>query len=229
MKIFLKILKYAFLSIPLLVIITLIVRIAMDNDPPESQFILNNSIIRNSSNSNNLEDFVVYSIRLRNPFTNGDTFRVSDAVYLESSRDLQLTLRSKKNRFEDLRNALNAPESTEKFSDLLRLYVRVTTRIPTDTGGVRGETLVREVIEISADVPPLLFENNNYEYMRVSFGGIYIDYRCTMSRLDLFIFDNIREINLGDLDNARYLGRVTLFDINMPRERTNLSNFKIYG
>lgn len=229
MKIFLKILKYMLYSIPLLILVTIIVRFVTLTDPPESRFILNTDTIE--SVYNNLgENFLVYEIRIRNPFTLGDTFRVLDAVYLESSRDFQLTLRSKKNRLEEvldfleIRNILTAANrlNTERFVDLLRLYLRASTRVFTYTNGIREETLVTELFEISASY---WFENNRYEYIRVNFSGVVLDYVNT--RLELFVFDNQREIDTGYLENADYLGRVTIFDIRMPKQRTRMDRLEI--
>ena len=226
MKIFFKALKYAFLSIPLLVIVIIIIRVITLRDPAESQVILNTAAIHTVYRDLGADfgsRFVVQRIRVRNPFALGDTFYVLDVLHLENSRDFQLTLRSKKNRFEELRDFLNPPAPAETFADLLKLYLRITTRVITERDGVREETFKREVLEVS-DAYTFLFENNRYEYMRVNFSGVHIDHR--MSRLDLFIFGSTRETDLDDLDNSGYLGRITLVDVYMTRQRMRMDSFE---
>lgn len=218
MKIFLKILKYTLYGIPALMILTLIVRVATSGDPPEARHMLNTGAIE-SAYRNLGGEFALYSIRVRNPFTHGDTFRVVDVMYFESARDLQITLRSKKNRFENLWNSAGAPAQVEDFHSLLKLYMRVTTNIYEETDGVQQRRTEREVFEVSASY---MFENARYEYMRVNFSDVYIDYR--RSRVDLFIFHDFREIDSDDLNNADYLGRVTIFDANMPRQATQIDS-----
>lgn len=219
MKIFGKIVKYTFYAIPLLIIAIVIVRLASANDPPESGHILYTDSVARAHGVFG-DDFIIHRVSVRNPFTRGDTFRVLDVLYLESSHDLQLTLRSKKNRFEELRELVGLPMA-EAFSDLVTLYLRGTTRVITEDGDIREETIIREVYEVSAYFE---FENNSYEYIRVHFGNIYVN-RIT-TRLDLFIVDNGREINLDDLDNSEYLGRISIFDINMARSRENINRFE---
>ena len=219
MRIFGKIVKYTFYAIPLLIIVIVIVRIATMNDPPESNTILYTDSVARAHGVFG-DDFIIQRVNVRNPFTRGDTFRVLDVLLLESSHDLQLTLRSKKNRFEDLRELIGDPNA-ENFSDLITLYLRGTTRVITEDGDIREEIIVREVYEVSAY---FTFENNNYEYIRVHFGDIYAN-RIT-TRLDLFIVCNVREIDIDDLDNSVYLGRISIFDINMARSRENINRFE---
>jgi hypothetical protein len=170
-------------------------------------------------------DFALYRIRVRNPFALGDTFCVLDTYYLESSRDLQLTFRSKKNRFEELSTLLKTKASTGNgnYADLLNLYLRVTTReFVYHSNDVREEIQSFDVFEASA---PYRFENERYEYMRVNFSGIDVDYRNT--KLELFVFSNSSEYNLNDIENEDYIARVTLFDINMPKESVKVDKFEI--
>ena len=219
MKIFGKIVKYTFYAIPLLVILIVIIRLAAANDPPESRHILYTDSVATAHRVFG-DDFVIHRVSIRNPFARGDTFYVLDVLYLESSHDLQLTFRGKKNRFEDLRELVRLPTAAT-FSDLVTLYLRGTTRVITEYGGIREETIVREVYDVSAYFQ---FENNRYEYIRVHFEDIYVDRINT--RLDLFIMDNTQEINLDDLDNSGYLGRISIFDINMARSRANIGSFE---
>jgi len=219
MKIFGKIVKYTFYAIPALIIIIVVVRLATANDPPESNVILYTNSVASAHRMLG-DDFVVQRVSVRNPFAFGDTFRVLDVLLLESSQDLQLTFRSKKNRFENLRDMLEA-HNAETFSDLIVLYLRGTTRVITEDGDIREEIIVREIYEVSAYFS---FENNNYEYVRVNFSDIYLN-RIT-TRLDLFIVDNMREIDLDDLDNSDYLGRISIFDINMARSSARIGSFE---
>jgi len=220
MKIALKIAKYSLFALPAIVLLIIIIRLFMYGDPPESRVILNTPAFE-PIHTRLGDDFIMHTISLRNLFTRGDTFCVADVLYLESSGDLQLSLRAKKNRLDDLSEHLSIP--AERFADLLKLYMRVTTSYLIDIPGeIREETLVSEVFEVSQRY---LFETNRYEYIRVNFPGINMDFRRT--RLELFIFDINSEYDLENLDHAGFLGRVTIFDINMPRERANINRFEI--
>jgi len=225
-KVFWKILKYTLYLVPLAILVTVILRVATTNDPPESQLILDTPAIH-SARRNLGGDFVMHTIRLRNPFALGDVFRVLDVVHLESAQDLQMTLRSKKNMLDEVRRFANAPESAASFYGFLELYLRAMTSTITETeeGGVtvREETLAQEVFRHSVSYR---FENDRYEYARVNFEGVEID--RTHTRLDLFIFSSYRDggIDPDDLDNSGYLGRITIFDVNMPRQRAQIDRFQ---
>jgi len=220
MKTGLKVLKYTLFITPAIVLLIIIIRLVSSGDPPESRMIMNTYNFETAYH-NLGNDFVMYKINVRSPFAINDTFCVVDAFYLESSRDLQLSFRGKKNRFEELRAILNI--SSENYADLIKLYLRVTTSVITDIPGeVQEETLVTEIFEISARY---LFENDRYEYIRVNFSDIKVDYRRT--RLELFAFDKLREYDLDDLNNAEFLARITIFDIHMPKERARVERFEI--
>ena len=220
MKTLLKILKYALILTPAMIVLIIVVRLISSGDPPESRLIINTYDFQTAHNRLG-NDFAIYKINVRNPFAVGDVFRVTDILYLESSRDLQLSFRGKKNRFEEVRDYLNTAGGS--YADLLKLYLRVTTRTVTDIPGeILEETLSAELFETSAQY---LFENERYEYIRVNFSGIEIDARRT--KLELFAFDKLCEFDPDDLDNSEYIARITLLDINMPREKVKIERYEI--
>ena len=224
MKITLKIVKYAFMLFPALVILIIIVRVLTSGDPPESRVILNTPAFEAAHRLLG-DDFEMHRFNLRNPFTplGGDIFHVGYVFYLASSNDLQLSLRGKADRFEELLAFLNA--HGDNFYDLVNLYLRVTTRMLVDVPGeVREETLVSEIFEATTR---FFFETDRYKYVRVNFHGVEVDFART--RVELFIFDRLRDYNIElNLDMAaEYLTRITLFDIHMPRQRARVARFEI--
>ena len=219
MKILLKVLKYALIITPAMIVLIVILRVFSSGDPPESKLIINTHSFETAYKKLG-NDFVMYKINLRNPFAVGDVFCVVDTFYLESSQDLQLSFRGKKNRFGEIRDYLNI--ASDNYAGLLKLYLRATTRALTDIpGGIQEETLFTEIFETSAQY---LFETERYEYIRVNFSGIEAD---TKTKLELFVFDNLREFAPDDLDNSGYIARITVLDINMPRERVKIERYKI--
>ncbi|MCL2099007.1 MAG: hypothetical protein FWH24_01040 [Oscillospiraceae bacterium] len=220
MKIFFRVLKYTLYLTPALIVLIVAVRLVLSGDPPESRLIINTQSLE-SAYRNLGDDFIMYEINVRNPFALGDTFYTADILYLESSGDLQLSFRGKKNKLEELRSHLNVSEGN--YADLLSLYIRAETRIPADADDKIGEeTVLTEIFEVSARY---LFETGRYEYIRVNFSGIEIDYRRT--KLELFAFGQADVYELGDWDIADYLARLTLLDINMPREKVKIGKFEI--
>lgn len=220
MKILLKILKYVLYMTPLVIVLIVAIRLVSSGDPQESGNILNTYAFE-SAYQNLGGDFLMYKIRVKDNFEIGDALCVLDVLYLESSHDLQLTLRGKKNRFEEICSVLDL--TSVNYADLLKLYLRVTTKIPADNSDeIPQETFVADIFEISESY---LFENERYEYIRVNFSDIYVDYAKT--KLELFIFDKLREFSPEDLDNSHYIARFTLFDINMPKEKVKADKFEV--
>jgi len=220
MKTCLKVLKYTLFITPAIVLLIIIIRLFSAGDPPESRLILNTYAFESAYKTLG-DDFIIYKINLRNPFAIGDTFYVADVLYLESSRDLQLSFRAKKNKLEEVREYLNI--SSGNYAGLFDLYLRVTTKVLIDIPGeTREETLVTETFGITARH---LFETERYEYIRVNFSGIDLDFRRT--KLELFAFDKSRGYNSDNPDNEEYFARVTIFDINMPNEKTKIGRFEI--
>ena len=192
-----------------------IARLVSLNDPEEIKAILTDEKIESDIEKLG-GDFLIYKITLRNAFSVQDAFFVNNVVYLESSRSLQMTLRCKKNRFADINEVLKAGK--EDYDSLLNLYLRVTQK--SENGG-------DDITEIKEADKKYRFENKNYEYIRVSFSGVNIDY--VNSKAELFLYPKSADgaAVFESYNEEDIIAQFNIFDINMPKSKVNIKDFQL--
>lgn len=213
-----KVFKWIVYVLLVIIMAIIIMRLISINDPKDSKLILADDKIE--SDIKNLgSDFTMYTIDIRDSFDLEDAFFVNNVVYLESSQNLQLTLRCKKNRFADILTGLKSMHNVQydkpDYAALLKLYLKVTTK-SADGGD--------DAVDIKEVYQDHNFETDKYEYIRLSFSGVKIDYVKTKLQLYLFATDANGSAEFSE-DDA--IAQFTLFDINMPKAKANIKNFKL--
>lgn len=241
-------LKFCVYIIVALILAAIIIRLSTTKDPKEAELILADHKI--GTDINNLgEDFIIYKIQPPNPFAIDDAIFLANVVYLESSENLQITVRCKKNRFE---NILKNMESDDyiNYAELVKFYLKVSTKSEiseisekseishetehtdedemgsTDAANETNET--NNVIETENlidyfDVSQkYVFDNERYEYIRISFDGVKIDY--TNSKVELFILPEYMTV---DYDPEKFLVRFIVFDLLTPKSKEKIKNFDL--
>lgn len=199
-------------SVSIIVIVVTIYRVVSIGMPSElKNYLVGSQRIEQAHASQN-DDFVMYSLGIRNAFGRGDAFFVDNVYYLESAETLQLTLRCKTSRFPVLFGSSGEPVLAQPFEAYLKI---------SETSG--GDELDYIVLETSDEVK---FGKNNdrYVYFVYSFEDVAIDY--ANSKLELYVFDNASAA-AAPFDEDRCLARFTLFDINMPKTKVQLKKFTI--
>ena len=209
-----KIFKWIVYILLLIILAVIIMRLISINDPKDSKLILTDSGIESDIESLG-DNYTAYKIDIRDSFDLDDAFFVNNVVYLESSQNLQLTLRCKKNRFSDILSALNEDKQVKRnYAALLKVYLKVMTKA-SDGGDDTAD--IKEVYQ------NYNFDTANYEYLRLSFSGVKIDY--VKSKLQLYLFATDAD-GAAEFSEDDYIAQFTLFDINMPKAKVNIKNFK---
>jgi len=177
------------------------------------------------------DDFKMYKIDIENTnrsFALGDSLYVHNLYYLESAENLQMTIRGKNNRIEQM------VEYYSSLSDApFKFYIKVTT----DTGSgddETGETTEENgentdnsgqdyIILETVDEKTSGKDTDRYRYFVLSFDGVKINYAKTKVELYLFMNNTSREEAAFSEDN--YIARFTLFDINTPKTKVQAKKF----
>jgi len=161
------------------------------------------------------ENFVMYKLETRNPFSMGDAFFIDSAYYLESAKNLQLVIRCKTSRFGDFLELFSGDSSLSPFV----VYLKIS-ETSDDVGDTAKEETV--VIEEAAKEESYGSYKDSYMYYIYSFDGVEMDYAKT--RLELFVFDNSLDAK-APFDEEGYIARFTLFDVNTPKTKLQAAKF----
>ena len=213
------------------------IKIFTSCDPSESKILLFDDDAITVYHSIGEENFVLYDIKSRDNFGDGDTFFIDNVVYLESSEQLQFTMRYKKNRLDSYREVYYSQvDEYKRYSgNLLEVF-----------------DLTLQVSNMSSDLEPSFhqeyytyqFETDNYYYHRVNFNNIKIDYReskvelfVTLSGIEsvahrimlveAFTTSGTNSINIEKITEGDYFARFTIFDINTAKEKINMNKYEI--
>ena len=158
------------------------------------------------------DDFVIYTLDIRNAFARGDAFFADNVRYLESAETLQLTLRCKTSRFPDL---FGAAENTN-LAKLFKVYLKISETSESPDADY-------EIME-SAGEARSGKSSDSYVYFLYSFDEVKIDY--AKSKIELYVFYNDPETSF---DEDECLARFTLFDVNMPKTKEKMKKFTIHN
>lgn len=235
---FANIFRWTVYAVVILMLAVVFSRLMILKDPKDINVILTDEKI--SAEIANLgNNFIVYKISAPNPFVFGDVFYINNIVYLESSENLQITLRCKKNRFENLLKDLQT-DGYKSYSGLLAFYLKVSTKSEaadeideidevdetdkTDAPDKSKNPDESKNADYTADAIDIShqynFETENYEYIRLSFDGVKINY--AKSKVELYVWpEYTTEYNDGE-----FIARIIIFDIITPKEKVKIKNFE---
>ena len=192
------------------------------------------------------DDFVLYNIKIRDNFGDGDAFFVSNIIYLESSEQLQFTMRYKKNRL-DSYNSVYEMQDYKQFTGnfMSKGYLLAIFDFTLQISAVGPDLSDSDagVFIINQDYYTYQFETNNYYYHRVNFNNIKIDYKKTKLELFVtlgggdadvqklilagaFVTSGVNKTNIAKIAEGDYFTRFTLFDVNTPKEKVKLNKFE---
>jgi len=226
-----KAFKWFIYAIGLLIIGIVIYRFISTATPSElKNYIIKSDTIEKaySESVSAKEEFKIYRLEMRNPFSLGDALFVLNPYYLENAENLQLTLRCKNSEVQNLIGSYNYDDdNTSKFY----YYLKITDTTPINETKTESETSETEVKAIPnyRFIEPVNSSSfgeaaDRYKYFTVSFDGVKIDYANT--KVEFYVFVSRYDGNTV-YDEANYLARFTIFDINMPKTKLNAKNFKI--
>ena len=206
-----RIFKWIVYSVSMLVIVISIYRCASTGMPAElKNYIAGNQKIEQAY-AELKDDFVMYSLDIRNPFALGDAFFAENVYYLESAGNLQLTLRCKTSRLPYLFRSSEQAVLARPFDAYLQISQTSESEDP-------GCFVFEPASEIKFGK-----NDDSYVYFVYSFDDVAIDYN--KSKLEFYVFDSISG---AFFDEDAYLARFTLFDVNMPKKKMQLKKFTIH-
>jgi len=161
------------------------------------------------------DDFLIYKLNIRSPFALGDTMFIDNVYYLESVGNLQFTVRCKNDVMEELISKYNM-----QVLSPFKYYLKVSTVKVNDETAETTETEEVEILDfvLLEDFTVNVFGENKdrYKYYTLSFDGVEIDYIKT--KVEIYMFLNT-ETEPVEYDETKADARVTLFDINMPKDK----------
>lgn len=178
------------------------------------------------------EDFKIYRIDIRDSFSMGDALFVNNLYYLESVENLQITLRCKNSRFQDLLGSFNKANSIHPFKTYLKVSADIADIADGNDKNDETKESTESEDEISQDyiilepVNESAFskDTDRYRYFVYSFDSVQINYAKT--KVELYVFENSPD-SVALFDEEEYLARFTLFDVNMPKTRIQAKKFKL--
>ena len=198
------VLRWIIYSVCIFTIAAVAFRLVTTGPPGE----LKNYIIKSESVKKAREEsgngLTVYKIDVRNSFSLGDALYIESVYYIESAENLQVTLRLRNGRFEEL-------GGESPFWPLLSVGIRETERDENTGPAVTAEPSDEYSVGKTSD---------RYRYFVYSFDGVKIDYVNSVIRLYIFI-----EGDAGFPDEGYSIARFTIFDINMPKSKAPAKNF----
>ena len=220
-----RIFKWIVYSVALVIIGIVAARLIATSTPGElkNYIISSNKIERAYNISVDAKDeFKIYQIKLRSPFGLGDNLFINNVYYLENAENLQLTLRCKNSRFENLSGSF------------FKVYLKVTDtsgvfEIDVETGELNeapenASKAWHSVILETVNQDIFGKNSNRYMYFVYSFDDVKINYADT--KVELYVFDNSSG-DITEFDEDKALARFTLFDVNMPKLKINAKKFKL--
>ena len=208
---------YAVAALIIIVVAYRLIDTGMPND-------LKNYIIKSDkiekAYANLKADFKIYKIDVRNSFSMGDALFVDNVYYLESVENFQLTLRCKNSKLEQMF------EDNPAYP--FRYYLKVSS-VNNDLVSDSIDSTVDEETDYILDYVILqpMAENTfgkegRYRYFVLSFDDVQIAYAKT--KVELYVTRNKTDGNY-EFDEDDYVGRFTLFDINMPKSKIQAKKF----
>ena len=233
-----RILKWSVYLLIAFIYVVFMIRIFMSCEPSESKILLFDDDTINAFYEMGEEDFVLYDIRPRNNFGDGDAFFLNNVVYLESSEQLQFTLRYKKNRLAPYLEAYDSQEYSTVSEKLLTAFdftLKISTAT-TDTAADAQSSFIQDYYTYQ-------FETNKYYYHKIKFDNVKVDYRETKLELflnlsggdsnvskiilpDAFITSGLNNTNIEKISAEDYFARFTVFDINTEKKQNNVSKYE---
>ena len=226
--------KWIVYSVALMIIIIVIYRLISTSTPNElKNYLIKNDRIENAY-LNLQDDFVIYKIDIRGAFSMGDAMFADSIYYLESAENFQLTLRCKNK--DVMRRVKNYGESFET-SEIFKIYLKVSL---VDVGGggsgggedgdEEGDGGVYDLYSIiePSDVKVFGKYDDRYKYFVMSFDNVIIEDYAKV-KIELFICDTetVTEMKTETEDYENYVARFTLFDVNMPKSKTQMKKFNL--
>ena len=204
-----RILKWTVYSVCIFIFTAVIFRLITTGAPGELQNFIVKSESVQKAYSEFKDDLKIFKIDIRVPFAVGDSLFVNNVYYIEKAENLQLTLRLKNSRFQDLTG--DAP-----FKAILTVF---TAEEEDEDGVIYGTTTVIMEPSGSQSFGKIA---DNYRYFVYSFDEVKIDYANT--RIDMYIFYADDE-NFPNEDSA--LTRYTVFDSMTPKSKMQAKKFKL--
>ena len=216
--------KWIVYAVAVLIIIVVIYRL-IDTGMPKD---LKNYLVKSDKIEiayNNLkDDFKIYKIDVRNAFSLGDALFVDNIYYLESVENFQLTLRCKNSKLELMfEDNPNYP---------FRYYLKVSlvnndAQHPENIQNIENENTEEDNYILDYVILEPVGENTfgkegRYRYFILSFDDVKIAYAKT--KVELYVARNKPDGN-PEFDEDDYVGRFTLFDINMPKNKIQAKKF----
>ena len=231
-----RILKWSVYLLIAFIYVVFMIRIFMSCEPSESKILLFDDDTIDAFYAVGEDDFVLYDIRPRNNFGDSDTFFLNNVVYLESSEQLEFTLRYKKNRLAPYREAYDSQEYSTVSEKLLTVF-DFTLKISTAAADADAQP------SFIQDYYTYQFETDKYYYHKVKFDNVKVDYRETKLELflnlsggdsavskiilpDAFITSGENNTNVAKISEEDYFARFTVFDINTEKKKNNVSKYE---
>jgi len=214
-------------SVCILIIVISVYRLISTAAPKE----LKNYIIKNEKieriYTDLKEDFRIYKIDARTPFALGDAMFLDNIYYLESAENLQMTLRCKNSRIEQINS--DSPGVVGRYNSEetpLIYYLKVSGAEndadiadidEIDDTGEYEKTAGPDYILLKPASQKTVGKNTDrYRYFVLSFDGVKIDYANT--KVELYILRNGGDgENMFDGDD--YFARFTVFDVITPKSK----------
>ena len=209
----------------------MIFRIITTGTPAE----LKNYIVKNASvekaYSEFKNDLAIYEIDIRIPFAIGDALFVDNIYYIEKAENLQLTLRFKTNRTDNIVHL--HPEFLDSSEYPFKFCLKVSDTSTTTSEAADDDS---EVDLTGADWNYVILETvdehtvgkvtDKYRYFVVSFDDVKINYANT--KVELYMFANSPNRD-GEFDftedEKKVLARFTVFDVNTPKSKVQAKKF----
>lgn len=214
-------------SVCLLIIAVVIFRMVSTGEPGE----LKNYIIKSDKIEKAYkelkENFKMYQIKIRDTFAMGDALFVDNIYYLESAENMQLTLRFKNSRLEEMfgysPDGDNAISSRPSF---FRYYLKVSSVNP-NAGDIESSNYILDyVILETVNENSFGKDTDRYSYYVLSFDDVKIEYATT--KVELYVVKN-NIVGETVFDEDDYSARFTLFDVNMPKTKVQAKKFDLGG
>ncbi|GHV14472.1 hypothetical protein FACS1894219_10560 [Clostridia bacterium] len=209
-----KLLKYTLYLLIFALFAFIIVRIMLMGDPDKARDILNTPAIAEEMSAAQRESgdeaFTVQAINVREPFAVGDMMHLSDTVYLERAKTLQLTLRIKT---EDFRESFTDEPTSGNFA----FYLVATRDLKIGNPEPEAVTQEQTIHEFGRD---RVFAESKYTYRVMSFPDVDIDYKNT--KVEFFI------VPVGEFLEETAIARFLIYDVNTPTDKKKIGDYKIF-
>lgn len=167
-------------------------------------------------------DFTIYKIDVRSPFTFGDAIYAESVLYLENAENMQFIIRCKNEAVNKLLDYYDNSDSKLPF----KFYLKVSdTSTGTDAESENdGDSDWDYIILEPQGLVTFGKDTGRYKYFMTSFDGVKIDYANTKVELYM-LMNSVRGEIIFSEEEA--FARFTIFDINMPKSKVAAKKFKL--